>query len=288
MSDVRPVLPGRQGDGGARRAVDPARRPRAAAGQPALQRAAPRHARRCRRRCCPSGCARSSGPASCDASGDGAGAATRSPRPGGSCEPVVEALGAWGVRWIGELGDEDLDPHLLLWDMRRNVPVRAVAARRARSLHVPLRRRGSPSARTGGWSSPTATSTSATSTRATTWPRRCDRPAHADPALARRRSPGPRCSGRPAWMSTGRRPCAGRSRTGSACRPWPSWRPRRSEAAVTGQTRRDSSTRNPLARRRSRRRVALLAEPALEGVGPEVLADDHHRPAAPAPAGRTR
>ena len=35
--------------------------------------------------------------------------------------PVVEALGAWGVRWIGELGDEDLDPKLLLWDMHRNV-----------------------------------------------------------------------------------------------------------------------------------------------------------------------
>ncbi|BBX17299.1 transcriptional regulator [Mycolicibacterium duvalii] len=36
---------------------------------------------------------------------------------------VVDALGAWGVRWIGELGDRDLDPHLLLWDMRRTVPV---------------------------------------------------------------------------------------------------------------------------------------------------------------------
>jgi DNA-binding HxlR family transcriptional regulator len=35
--------------------------------------------------------------------------------------PVVEALGSWGMRWIGELGDEDLDPSLLLWDMRRNV-----------------------------------------------------------------------------------------------------------------------------------------------------------------------
>ena len=35
--------------------------------------------------------------------------------------PIIEALGAWGVRWIGELGDADLDPKLLLWDMRRNV-----------------------------------------------------------------------------------------------------------------------------------------------------------------------
>lgn len=38
---------------------------------------------------------------------------------------VVESLGAWGMRWIGELGEEDLDPHLLMWDMRRTVPVDA-------------------------------------------------------------------------------------------------------------------------------------------------------------------
>jgi DNA-binding HxlR family transcriptional regulator len=37
--------------------------------------------------------------------------------------PVVEGLGAWGIRWVGALGEEDLDPHLLLWDMRRTVPV---------------------------------------------------------------------------------------------------------------------------------------------------------------------
>jgi DNA-binding HxlR family transcriptional regulator len=36
---------------------------------------------------------------------------------------VVEALGAWGVRWIGELGEEDLDPHLLMWDVRRTIPI---------------------------------------------------------------------------------------------------------------------------------------------------------------------
>lgn len=36
---------------------------------------------------------------------------------------VVDALGAWGVRWIGELGEEDLDPHLLMWDMRRTIPI---------------------------------------------------------------------------------------------------------------------------------------------------------------------
>lgn len=38
---------------------------------------------------------------------------------------VVDALGRWGVRWIGELGEEDLDPHLLLWDMHRTIPIDA-------------------------------------------------------------------------------------------------------------------------------------------------------------------
>jgi len=38
---------------------------------------------------------------------------------------VVDALGAWGVRWIGELGEQDLDPHLLMWDMRRTIRVDA-------------------------------------------------------------------------------------------------------------------------------------------------------------------
>lgn len=36
---------------------------------------------------------------------------------------VVEALGAWGVRWIGNLGDDDLDPHLLMWDIQRTIPI---------------------------------------------------------------------------------------------------------------------------------------------------------------------
>ena len=40
---------------------------------------------------------------------------------GRELHPVVEALGAWGIRWIGEIGDEDLDPKLLLWDMHRNI-----------------------------------------------------------------------------------------------------------------------------------------------------------------------
>lgn len=45
---------------------------------------------------------------------------------GEELRPVVEALGAWGVRWIVSLGEEDLDPSLLLWDMHRNVDHGAV------------------------------------------------------------------------------------------------------------------------------------------------------------------
>ena len=40
---------------------------------------------------------------------------------GRELRPVVEALGYWGTRWIGEIGEIDLDPKLLLWDMHRNV-----------------------------------------------------------------------------------------------------------------------------------------------------------------------
>lgn len=45
---------------------------------------------------------------------------------GEELRPVVEALGNWGIRWIGELGDEDLDPHLLLWDIHRNLDLDAM------------------------------------------------------------------------------------------------------------------------------------------------------------------
>ena len=49
---------------------------------------------------------------------------------GRELQPVVEALGVWGIRWIGELGDEDLDPKLLLWDMQRNIDHAAIPAGR--------------------------------------------------------------------------------------------------------------------------------------------------------------
>lgn len=44
------------------------------------------------------------------------------PSPAGEeLRPIVEGLGAWGMRWTGVLGDADLDPKLLLWDLHRNV-----------------------------------------------------------------------------------------------------------------------------------------------------------------------
>ncbi len=57
---------------------------------------------------------------------DGTGVRYVLTQAGRELQPVVEALGAWGVRWIGELGDQDLDPSLLMWDMHRNVDHDAV------------------------------------------------------------------------------------------------------------------------------------------------------------------
>ncbi len=49
---------------------------------------------------------------------------------GQELRPVVEMLGAWGVRWIGELGEADLDPKLLMWDLHRNVDPQVIPAGR--------------------------------------------------------------------------------------------------------------------------------------------------------------
>ncbi len=36
--------------------------------------------------------------------------------------PIIEGLGTWGQRWIlFELDEKDLDPSLLMWDMRRSI-----------------------------------------------------------------------------------------------------------------------------------------------------------------------
>ncbi len=61
---------------------------------------------------------------------DGADVRYRLTEAGRELRPVVEALGAWGTRWIGELGEADLDPQLLMWDMHRRVDHDAVPAGR--------------------------------------------------------------------------------------------------------------------------------------------------------------
>jgi DNA-binding HxlR family transcriptional regulator len=50
---------------------------------------------------------------------------------GRELHPVIEAIGRWGIRWIPELGDEDLDPHLLMWDIHRNIDLDAVPVGRS-------------------------------------------------------------------------------------------------------------------------------------------------------------
>jgi DNA-binding HxlR family transcriptional regulator len=53
---------------------------------------------------------------------------------GEQLRPIVEALGQWGLQWMPELGDEDYDPHLLMWDVRRTPPTRtSTAARRSQA-----------------------------------------------------------------------------------------------------------------------------------------------------------
>ena len=94
-------LSGREGDGDAGRPVDPAGRAGAPAGQPPLQRAATWRRRGCRRRCCRSGCASSPSPASSSARTEGGEVGYALSPAGEELRPVIEALGAWGTRWMG-------------------------------------------------------------------------------------------------------------------------------------------------------------------------------------------
>ncbi len=49
---------------------------------------------------------------------------------GEELRPVIEGLGAWGMRWTGRIGDADLDPKLLMWDLHRNVDPGLLPSRR--------------------------------------------------------------------------------------------------------------------------------------------------------------
>jgi DNA-binding HxlR family transcriptional regulator len=55
--------------------------------------------------------------------GSGAHTTYQLTQAGRELEPVVSALGLWGLRWIGELGEADYDPHLLMWDVQRTIPL---------------------------------------------------------------------------------------------------------------------------------------------------------------------
>ena len=53
-------------------------------------------------------------------------------KAGNELKPLVEAFGFWGQRWIeSELTLENLDPQLLMWDMRRNLDLRPMPKRRS-------------------------------------------------------------------------------------------------------------------------------------------------------------
>lgn len=58
-------------------------------------------------------------------------------RAGRELQPVIEGLGAWGIRWIsGDLPAEDLDVELLMWDVRRRIdPDRAPSGRTVVRFH---------------------------------------------------------------------------------------------------------------------------------------------------------
>lgn len=53
-------------------------------------------------------------------------------RSGRELEPIVTAFGVWGQRWVqSELSLENLDAHLLMWDMRRNINPTPMPKRRS-------------------------------------------------------------------------------------------------------------------------------------------------------------
>lgn len=53
-------------------------------------------------------------------------------KAGQELQPLVEAFGFWGQRWIeSELSLENLDAQLLMWDMRRSLDLRPMPKRRS-------------------------------------------------------------------------------------------------------------------------------------------------------------
>lgn len=68
---------------------------------------------------------------------------------GEELRPVVQLLGAWGDRWVNHrIGPEDLDPALLMWDVRRRLDTAELPARSA-VVHFMFRE--APSGRRWWW-----------------------------------------------------------------------------------------------------------------------------------------
>lgn len=51
---------------------------------------------------------------------------------GQELQPIIEGFGVWGQRWVNsEMSLENLDPQLLMWDMRRNLNPKPIPKRRS-------------------------------------------------------------------------------------------------------------------------------------------------------------
>jgi DNA-binding HxlR family transcriptional regulator len=85
---------------------------------------------------------------------------------GRELEPLVQAFGVWGQRWVeSELSLQHLDAPLLMWDMRRNLDrTRCRSGAASSSSNIRNCRRGNGHG--GCWWSPTAASICARSIRA--------------------------------------------------------------------------------------------------------------------------
>jgi len=53
-------------------------------------------------------------------------------RAGRDLQPLIEGFGVWGQRWVGKkMALQNLDPQLLMWDMRRNLDPKPMPKRRS-------------------------------------------------------------------------------------------------------------------------------------------------------------
>ena len=52
-------------------------------------------------------------------------------KAGWELKPIIGQLGIWGERWVrGQLNDEDFDPDLVMWDMRRRINLKIFPRKR--------------------------------------------------------------------------------------------------------------------------------------------------------------